>query len=852
MQDQRRTLLIVDDSDVNRLLLANIFNDRYDILEAENGQQALDLLTANTDTICCVLLDLIMPVVSGYDVLRSVQGNQELSKIPIIVISGADQQEEITALKLGAVDFVMKPFEPTITAQRVDSVVRRNYLEDMRIRYLLLQKQSDAEVYLDAIIGNLPGAIFTLRVENGDFFFNYLNETLVHLAAFDSMEQFQAHARNRLQPIIYWADYPDTKEALTAAFRSSSTRADIALRLVNPVGELHWGRLRGSVKTDANGQKQLYCMLINIDKEKEQERRFHKALADLKFRAEYDQLTHIHNAESFYKNTSDMLRAHPDNDYTLVCWNIEQFKLVNNFFPREMADDVLKEIAGVLVRNVKPVGGTFCRLGSDRFAACFPEGSIDISTLHLEAEKRFSCIGMANVINLAAGVYRHAQPDVGVSRMCGYAIIALQSIQGNYLVRVAYFDDRLRTQVMLENEITSCMQMALDNEEFVLFCQPVYNIMEGCASSGEVLVRWQHPGRGLISPGSFIPLFERNGFITKLDPYVWEQTCKFLRQRIDSGKKVVPLSMNISRADLFNPHLSETIIELVDRYGLDHSLTRWEITESAYTDKPDRLIATAQTLRSNGFTVLMDDFGSGYSSLNTLKDLPVDILKIDMRFMENLSTTGRAGNILTSIVRMAAWLNLTTIAEGVETKEQSDFLRSIGCTKVQGYLYAKPMPLDAFSNYLDTSVPAPVNSEMPTGEHALPQHDVDYLLSDPNLFSAALDHLPFAFGLFSLTDERSLELIRVNTAYCVLTGTPAATRESVNVLKLLAPGDRDAMLTALGKSRATATSQQVFVSRRHEDGHFIKLDCLVCYVGGSKHFPFYFILENGVSEKECE
>ena len=214
-------------------------------------------------------------------------------------------------------------------------------------------------------------------------------------------------------------------------------------------------------------------------------------------------------------------------------------------------------------------------------------------------------------------------------------------------------------------------------------------------------MRWMHPEKGMISPGDFIPIFERNGFISKMDEYIWNLTAKTLHERLERGLKAVPVSVNVSRMDVYDPTLSDRIAGIIKRYDIPRELFRLEITESAFVDDPRQLIETVNKLHALGFIIEMDDFGSGYSSLNTLKEVPIDVIKMDMRFISNEGDMERGGVILNSVVRMTKWLGIPVIAEGVETQSQAEFLRSIGCTVVQGFLYARPLPVDEFDALLD-------------------------------------------------------------------------------------------------------------------------------------------------------
>lgn len=242
------------------------------------------------------------------------------------------------------------------------------------------------------------------------------------------------------------------------------------------------------------------------------------------------------------------------------------------------------------------------------------------------------------------------------------------------------------------------MKSALENHEFVVFYQPKYGLSDNQIAGAEALVRWKHPERGMISPGEFIPVFERNGFITKLDYYVWEQTCIQLRKWMDEGKNPLPISVNLSRVSLYNKDIVNVICNLVDSYRIPRRLFQVELTESAYNTNPKAVQDMMQRLREEGFYILMDDFGSGYSSLNVLKDIVVDVLKMDMKFFAGDDREGRGENIMAAVIRMAKWLNMPVVAEGVERIEQVEFLRSIGCEYVQGYYFAKPMPVEEYEN----------------------------------------------------------------------------------------------------------------------------------------------------------
>lgn len=258
----------------------------------------------------------------------------------------------------------------------------------------------------------------------------------------------------------------------------------------------------------------------------------------------------------------------------------------------------------------------------------------------------------------------------------------------------------MRQKLLEEQKLTEEMLPALESGQFEVYYQPQVNYSTNSMIGAEALVRWNHPEKGLLPPSVFLPLFERNGQITQLDNFVWESVCRQLADwRGRFGDSVPPISVNISRVDIYGKEFLPRLTELTDQYKIPRSLLQLEITESAYVEDTRRLCRIVEELSAAGFIIEMDDFGSAYSSLNMLKDIPVDILKLDMVFLSDTKNSARGGNILSSVVRMARWLKLPVIAEGVETKQQADYLCSIGCLYMQGYYFSKPVPANSYEAY---------------------------------------------------------------------------------------------------------------------------------------------------------
>lgn len=415
--------------------------------------------------------------------------------------------------------------------------------------------------------------------------------------------------------------------------------------------------------------------------------------------ATYDELTGIYNKQAFYAKTKEMLLDNPDKNFDLLRINIERFKVLNDLFGESTGDKLLRYIGKFL----KEINLPLCvsgRLYADNFVVCYEAGKGDsrrmINTLQMVADS----FAINNRTILSFGLYRIDDKTLPVSVMCDRANMALWKAKGNFKNPYCEYDEKMRQQVLKEQKIINAMEMAIQNKEFTLYLQPKYDIEKGIIIGAEALVRWISLENGFISPGDFIPVFENNGFVYEVDKFIWEESCRYLRKWLDEGREVHPISVNVSRIDLYDPKLVQHLVDLREKYQLPSQYLELEITESAYTEDPEQIITITRQLREAGFVILMDDFGTGYSSLNMLKDIQIDVLKLDMGFLKSSDYSAKGGNILTAILKMAESLKMQTIAEGVETKEQVEFLKSIGCKYVQGFYYSKPLPVDEFEKLI--------------------------------------------------------------------------------------------------------------------------------------------------------
>ncbi|MEG1662180.1 MAG: bifunctional diguanylate cyclase/phosphodiesterase, partial [Clostridiales bacterium] len=410
---------------------------------------------------------------------------------------------------------------------------------------------------------------------------------------------------------------------------------------------------------------------------REKQTRREDALAAEKLRclAENDSLTGLLNRQSFLIQAQEMLNQAQSNQYALCYLDIDRFKIINDLFGHEQGDQLLCFVAERL-RRITGGRGFCCRVFADYFAACVPnrpdifQGLLQICAVDLK-QYPLPC-----ELSASMGIYIIDDPMLPMETMLDRAALARKAIKDNYNQYVAYYDDSMRNKLIAEQEILGLMNSAIENHQFILHLQPQYNHISGQIIGAEALVRWQHPDRGLLYPGAFVPILEHNGFIARLDEYVWEETCKLLRRWLDQGRIPMPLGVNVSRVDIYRSDLCGVIVGLTEKYDIPRTLLRLEITESAYVENPEQLINTVGKLQQAGFLIEMDDFGSGYSSLNTLKDVPVDMIKLDMKFLSGGDGQRRKTLILKNVIQMAKDLGLPVIAEGVETKEQADLLRS--------------------------------------------------------------------------------------------------------------------------------------------------------------------------------
>ncbi|MBR3524510.1 MAG: EAL domain-containing protein [Lachnospiraceae bacterium] len=546
----KRRILIVEDEEINREILANILEDHYEVSCAENGAQALQLLREHTAPYALILLDLLMPVMSGEEFLTEIKADERLSGIPVIVMT-SEKPAEVSSIKMGADDFITKPYDsPEVILARCERII---------------------QLYEDNSI-----------------------------------------------------------------IRS----------------------------------------------------------------AEKDELTELFTREFFQEYVRQVDSYDEAADDAIVI-NIEHFHMINEMFGRETGDEVLKKLAGMLLRvfgNGTCIG---CRPDADYFYLYVDHrDSYDDAFAGLSEE----LAGYSHIpkIRIRAGIYQNVDKHVSIEDRFDHAKLACDRIRGDYTKQISYYSKELNEADLYHERLINDIDDAIANRDLIVFYQPKYGIQseKPVLRSAEALIRWKHPELGMISPGDFIPLFESNGLIQKLDHYVWREAAARIRDWKDRFGYTLPVSVNVSRVDIYDPELEQGLLKIMEENGLSTNELMLEITESAYADDAKGLTEVIKSLRERGFRIEMDDFGTGYSSLNMITSIPIDVLKIDMSFIRNMNKDEKSRKLVELVMDIAKFIKVPAVAEGVEDESQLNALKEMGCELIQGYYFSRPVPPEEFEKFI--------------------------------------------------------------------------------------------------------------------------------------------------------
>ncbi len=496
---------------------------------------------------------------------------------------------------------------------------------------------------------------------------------------------------NQLRP---YEDDKDDFESFLDRVKSSNQTLKITVRLYNKNNVPVWYTVIIQPLHGLNNKPVRYLATFqNVDAEM-------RVKMEMEYRADYDSVTGLYNAEAFYRQVEKYVHLNENQQMAIISVDFDKFRFINDRYGIDAGNKCLY-LMGRELKQVLPKDLFACRYQADVFNLLYTYESeqalLDFMTVLSERMRNNPEVPAP--ISLVYGIYKIVDINIPARLMCDRARAVKKQLKGTAISNYAVYDDVIRLKMREQAEIENEMEEALKNSEFEMFLQPQVNIKTGKICGAEALVRWRHPTKGILVPAHFLALFEDNGFITKLDSFMWEEACKYIAGLQERGI-MLPISVNVSRRHIGETDIVNMLSDLVKKYGFENRYLEIEITENLFMDDVSELFDQMGELKARGFRILMDDFGSGYSSLNMLRKAPIDTMKIDRFFLDEIMSTQRGKIIVESSVRMAKMIGLDVIAEGVETKEQLDFLNSIDCDIAQGYYYSRPIPVDEFEEFL--------------------------------------------------------------------------------------------------------------------------------------------------------
>lgn len=408
-----------------------------------------------------------------------------------------------------------------------------------------------------------------------------------------------------------------------------------------------------------------------------------------------DKLSGVFSREHFVDRVEKTLAENPDGKYVLVLSNISGFKYYNEIYGMEKGNEILRA-EGEILKNADASLIWYGRTSGNEFCAFLEQSRFDEEKLVSVVKKiqdRFT--SSLYRMHIQVGIFLIQDNTESVYAIMDKAKMAVESLRGEYNKIFAYYDSNMLESSLEEKKLLGEFEQSLNDGQFCFYIQPQFRSNGSCFGA-EALVRWERPGQGIVLPGDFIPILEKTGLIWKLDQYIWEKVAGKLREWKDKGKEDMSISINISALDFYYLDIYTVMTSLVERYGIAPGQLKLEITETALMMDIKRQIALFGRLREYGFEIEIDDFGSGYSSLNTLKDIHADVLKLDMVFLQKTEHSGRSWSILSSVIDLSKEIGMLTLTEGVETQDQIQRLTELGCDMFQGYYYSKPLPVGIF------------------------------------------------------------------------------------------------------------------------------------------------------------
>ena len=522
-----------------------------------------------------------------------------------------------------------------------------------------------------------------------------------------------------------------------------------------------------------------------------------------------------------------MFLSTTNSKYFIVAFDIAKFKLINEYYGSDEADNILKDVSNRLI-DFYTLGTikVFGRIESDKFSWIMPNDKNKL-------QKIFDSITSISdkyehSILFKMGVYEIEDNNMPIEQAYSRANLASKSIKGDFSKHIQFFDAKMVSNLQNEQFVLNNIDKALENEDILVYFQPKYDLQGNSICGAEALVRWKDPIKGMISPGAFIPALENNGLVTKLDKYMWDRTARHLSEWCKAGLNPYPVSINISKVDLLEPDLTEYIEGIVRKYSIPHDIFQLEITESAYVDGSVDVTSILKSFKNKGFTILMDDFGSGYSSLNTLRQFPIDVIKIDLKFLtgfDNSKEADKGRTIIESIVSMAKRLKLGIVVEGTETIEQVNFCKSIGCEVAQGYYFSKPIPADDYIALIKQ------NRQLSKDSMFNNRTNDELIWTKNTLTLDFFNNVNGALGIFSVRRDNLLP-VKLNEKYFEIIEQSrkefyAATR---NIFESIYPQDLDMLMDTISRIKSKNMPETLVYRRINSNGNIKWIKATITYM----------------------
>ncbi len=510
----------------------------------------------------------------------------------------------------------------------------------------------------------------------------------------------------------------------------------------------------------------------------------------------YDELTGLLPKKAFFAACREKLRDR-SVDWCMLAIDIENFKLFNEWYGHESGDLLLAQIGGILKRSEERCGGVAGYMGQDDFCILGPCDEERVQQLYDEIHRLIMSRGTSVGFLPSIGICVPEKKETPAA-LLDHATLAGSQVKGDYHVRIRYYDPSVGSREEREYRILSDFQRALKNHELYFCLQPQCVVATGLIVGAESLARWKTPEGENVSPEEFVPVLEKYGFVTELDEYIWEEVCRWLHRWMRDGHRIVPISINISQVDFFAIDVPEYIERLTEKYELPKSALKIEITESAYVNDTEAIRDAAQRLRDKGFLILMDDFGSGYSSLNMLRQLNVDVIKLDAQFLHLDDTTNKKGiHILETVVNMTKTIAIPIIVEGVEKPEQADFLEKLGCQYIQGYYYYHPLRVEEFETLI-----ANEKNVDPRGFQFFSNQQFSVReFMDQNIYSdSMLNNILGAAAFYCWDGGKNVDIVRYNEQFRRVTNVPDFDKRLHDITQFFHPNDVELFFGLLKKA----------------------------------------------------